>query len=44
MVEAGFRKRTLTIPCEVDAAARALRRHFTAEERATLIALLAETE
>jgi hypothetical protein len=35
-VEAGFRKRTITMPREPDAAARALRRHFDATELAAI--------
>lgn len=41
-VEAGFRRKTLTIPLEPVAAARSIRKHFTDEQRAELIALLIE--
>lgn len=40
MIEAGFRHRTLTVPCEPTAAARALIRHLSTADLARLIALL----
>lgn len=42
MVEAGFRRKTLQIPTDVDGAARALARKFTPEELQRLMELLAE--
>lgn len=42
MVEAGYRRRTITLPADVPDAARALRRHFTAAQIAALIAALTE--
>lgn len=38
--QAGFRRKMLQIPADVDDAASALRRHFTADERAQLAELL----
>lgn len=43
-IEAGFRKRTITIPLDVDIAAQALRRHFTANDLATLRQLLTDED
>ncbi len=40
MVEAGFRKKTMTIPTNVDGIARALKRRLTADEIAELLDLL----
>lgn len=40
MVEAGFLKRTMTIPADVDGIARALKRRLTADEIAELLDLL----
>ena len=40
MIEAGFRKRTLTIPVDVRGAAAALKRHLSADELAELRELL----
>lgn len=42
-VEAGFRRRTITVPLEPEAAAAALRRHFTPDQLASLIDLLETT-
>lgn len=40
MIEAGFRKRTLTVPLEPDAAARTLKKHFTQAQIEEIISLL----
>ena len=40
MVEAGFRKKTMTIPADVDGIARAIMRRFDPDEIAEIIALL----
>lgn len=40
MVEAGFRRRSLTVPVEAEAAARVIRRHFPADELDRLVELL----
>lgn len=40
MVAAGFRRKTLTVPVDVERAARTLARHFTADELETLIETL----
>lgn len=42
MVEAGLRDRTISIPVDAEKAARAIRRHFTPDQIATLIDLLTE--
>lgn len=42
MVEAGLRKKTLTVPAEPAAVARTLRRHFTQEELTEIIRLICE--
>jgi hypothetical protein len=36
MLEAGFRRKTITVPIDIDGLARALHRHLTPEERAQL--------
>lgn len=40
MVEAGFRRRTITIPIEAERAARAIQRHFSDESIRELVAIL----
>lgn len=40
MVEAGFRKQTITVPIDTEAAAAAILRHFTPEQVADLVARL----
>ncbi len=40
MIEAGFRKRKMTIPTDIDGIARALKRRLTADEIAELLDLL----
>lgn len=42
MVEAGLRDRTISIPVDAEKAARAIRRHFTPDQIATLVDLLTE--
>lgn len=42
MVEAGYRRKTIQIPADVDGAVRALTRKFTIEELHRLVELLAE--
>ncbi len=42
MIEAGFRRKTMTVPVEPQAAAAALRRHFTPDELTAIIAALGE--
>lgn len=39
-VEAGFRRRTITVPLDVERAAATLRRHFTSDEIARMVRLL----
>lgn len=39
-VEAGFRRRTITVPVDVERAAATLRRHFTSDEIARIVRLL----
>jgi hypothetical protein len=41
MIEAGFRPKTITLPIDAVRAAGVLRRHFTEEELATIVNLLA---
>lgn len=40
MVEAGYRKQTITVPLDTEAAAAAILRHFTSEQVADLVARL----
>jgi hypothetical protein len=40
-IEAGFRRRTISVPLDVESAARALRRHFRSEEISRLVERLA---
>lgn len=41
-VEAGFRRRTITVPVDVERAAATLRRHFTSDEIAEIVRLLGD--
>lgn len=41
-VEAGFRRRTITVPVDVERAAATLRRHFTSDEIAKIVRLLGD--
>ena len=42
-IQAGFRRKTITVPVEVAAAARAIAKHFTQEEIAEIVRLLEQT-
>ena len=41
-VEAGFRRRTITVPVDVERAVATLRRHFSADEIAQMVRLLGD--
>lgn len=43
MIEAGFRRKTITVPTDVEGLARALHKHLTPEERAELARQLKRT-